>query len=667
MIWMILLACGSDDPFEFGGKNKKDTTTEDTAIEPPDTSEEIYENPFECPQTFEKPELQVGSFTKMGAPPGGWITNIQQHPTENNVVWAGSQMNGLYRSLDGGENFEDMDRLISSHIFSTIAVKPSDPNWVGYSNDSLFYSEDQGLSWLRFEGFPNGIVQVHSLMWFNDQLLIVGGNGLNVELFATSDLTSSSLIYTYTPVAQPTDPPHTDHGPAYSSGSKSYDMRLHQNGDSIFLTIAGSAVLRSDNGGSDFSSIFVPQNQAPTSILAHSLAVDASGSETNLALAIYESNNDTTVVYSSDDNGDSWTEVGSIAETFRSISRHDQNISLVNDSGVFILDINTGELSQEGIEYFANEPLSVQYLMDGSLLVGDIRGVSAQTEDGWSNRYDNFLDYDIVTLGSIESCPGLVFAGTLCEMGGFVSYDWGQSWELMDTYFHYVMRLEERKNRPGEIWIISDEQVFKSVSYGRDWTKMMPSELEYHYHGLGLSPWNDNEILIGSVGSGQWNDSSGRVYRSEDGGTTWSESSTGLPNNDDSAHVLHYAQTEEYKGVVLLGGYFGENDHSSMNDAFGLYRSEDHGLSWEKVTITDTVKNIPEIAECNGKIYIATDIGVYDSTDGGQNWNETKLSLDKDHLSEEQSHRNQKAWPFLLFLFSSRSTILLLIWCDPVE
>ena len=24
---------------------------------------------------------------------------------------------------------------------------------------------------------------------------------------------------------------------------------------------------------------------------------------------------------------------------------------------------------------------------------------------------------------------------------------------------------------------------------------MMPSELEYHYHGLGLSPWNDNEIL----------------------------------------------------------------------------------------------------------------------------------------------------------------------------
>ena len=121
-----------------------------------------------------------------------------------------------------------------------------------------------------------------------------------------------------------------------------------------------------------------------------------------------------------------------------------------------------------------------------------------------------------------------------------------------------MMRLEERKNRPGEIWIISDEQVFKSVSYGRDWTKMMPSELEYHYHGLGLSPWNDNEILIGSVGSGQWNDSSGRVYRSEDGGTTWSESSTGLPNNDDSAHVLHYAQTEEYKGVVLLGGYFGE-------------------------------------------------------------------------------------------------------------
>ena len=166
--------------------------------------------------------------------------------------------------------------------------------------------------------------------------------------------------------------------------------------------------------------------------MAHSLAVDASGSETKLALAIYESSNDTTVVYSSDDNGDSCQRSEPSQKPSVLFSRYDNNISLVNDSGVFILDINTGELSQEGIEYFANEPLSVQYLMDGNLLVGDIRGVSAQTGDGWSNRYDNFLDYDIVTLGSIESCP---------------------DWFLLEHYVKWEVLYPMTGDRVGNLWI----------------------------------------------------------------------------------------------------------------------------------------------------------------------------------------------------------------------
>ena len=66
-------------------------------------------------------------------------------------------------------------------------------------------------------------------------------------------------------------------------------MRLHQNGDSVFLTNAGVLFCGQRMEVQIFSSMFVPQTRkAPTSILAHSLAVDASGSETKLALAIYE-------------------------------------------------------------------------------------------------------------------------------------------------------------------------------------------------------------------------------------------------------------------------------------------------------------------------------------------------------------------------------------------
>ena len=103
-------------------------------------------------------------------------------------------------------------------------------------------------------------------------------------------------------------------------------------------------------------------------------------------------------------------------------------------------------------QQFSNEPLVIQYLDDGTLILGDIRGVSKYEEENWSQKYDDFKDLDIVTLGSIASCPGLVFAGTLCEMGGFVSTDWGQSWELIDNYFHYVMRMEERESQEGIIY-----------------------------------------------------------------------------------------------------------------------------------------------------------------------------------------------------------------------
>ena len=112
----------------------------------------------------------------------------------------------------------------------------------------------------------------------------------------------------------------------------------------------------------------------------------------------------------------------------------------------------------------------------------------------------------------------------------------------------------------------------------------------------------------------------GRVYRSEDGGTTWSESSTGLPNNDDSAHVYIMPKQKNTKELFYWEVIWRENDHNSMNDAFGLYRSEDK--KWSELGKNNGCryrKNIPEIAECNGKIYIATDDGVYDSTDGGQN------------------------------------------------
>ena len=134
------------------------------------------------------------------------------------------------------------------------------------------------------------------------------------------------------------------------------------------------------------------------------------------------------------------------------------------------------------------------------------------------------------------------------------------------------------------------QRVYKSVSYGRDWTSMV-RKAAHIFHGIGLSPFDRNVALIGSVGSGQWEDESGKVYRTDDGGITWSDSSTGIPNNPYSIHTIHFSEEEE--GVVLMGTYYGGIDHNSFEPAMGMYRSVDNGESWSEVDLS--VQNVPKI------------------------------------------------------------------------
>ena len=605
----VFLSCKSNDSFDFSQ---------------PKTDTEIFYN-YECPDTFEKPDIPYQTLTQMTTPHGGWITQINQHPNNEELIWVGSPMNGLYYSTDGANSF-DTTNAPQPHVTSAISLHPTNTDWVAYSNDMLNYSENRGASWKTYQKFPNhdvmplGTKMVQALHWHHDNFFIGIGDmeEIELELYQTTSMDEEAkLVYTY---QKNPAPPHSDHGDQYSFAHMSYEMNLHSNSDSLFLTIQNEVLLRSDDGGSTFTEIF-SSDDYDGHVQTKSLAIDHKSNTSHLALSTYDSNTEEIFVFLSTDNGDSWNYQSKLSGTFYSISLYDKNIVIVTQDGVHYWDSTSQEWSQEDSETFSNEPLIGQYLTDGTIMIGDIRGVSLYQNASWNDVYNDFINDDISVLGGISECSGLLFAGTQCEMGGFVSYDWGQSWELIDQYFHYMMRYEERPSVSGEIWAISDTQVYKSFDYGRSWTKMLPKTLEYHFHGLGLSPFDDSHVLIGSVGSGESADSSGNVYRSTNGGNSWQKSSEGLPQNSNSIHEIHYVHDETYKNVVLLGSYHGDHSHTSTNDAFGLYRSIDDGQSWNEVFIDENIKNIPDICECNGSIFIGTDIGIYASTDGGENWN----------------------------------------------
>ena len=102
-----------------------------------------------------------------------------------------------------------------------------------------------------------------------------------------------------------------------------------------------------------------------------------------------------------------------------------------------------------------------------------------------------------------------------------------------------------------------------------------------------------------------------RVFSSQDGGKTWLQSNTSLPNRIPNDIVIHpYDPSIAY---VCFSGF--GTDH--------LYRTEDFGLTWEPVG-----NGLPDVP-CNALaidpedptvMYLGNDISVYISVDNGFNW-----------------------------------------------
>ena len=66
------------------------------------------------------------------------------------------------------------------------------------------------------------------------------------------------------------------------------------------------------------------------------------------------------------------------------------------------------EWSMEESEKFSNEPLIGKYLENGTLMVGDIRGVSLYQEMSWQDVYGDFINDDVSVLGGISECSGFL-------------------------------------------------------------------------------------------------------------------------------------------------------------------------------------------------------------------------------------------------------------------
>lgn len=252
---------------------------------------------------------------------------------------------------------------------------------------------------------------------------------------------------------------------------------------------------------------------------------------------------------------------------------------------------------------------------DGRLLAAHGDGLSVSFDRGatWADSDVGMEDGGLSVVVSHPSCPNVVFSASRCGGGLYRSEDWGASWHHDPTYQHYVMGLHFDPTDPLRVWSVSDDALLRSDDGGLSWAEVYA---RYHFHAFAIDPEEPGHLLVGSVGSGEWADSQAHVYRSEDDGQTWVDSSAGIPPTTASAHaLLHWPGDPD---VVLLGFYKGGDVSHSTGEGIGLYRSEDRGRSWVLTELP--AHDVAFLAEGAGGVVAATEEGLWVSRDEGGSW-----------------------------------------------
>jgi hypothetical protein len=160
---------------------------------------------------------------------------------------------------------------------------------------------------------------------------------------------------------------------------------------------------------------------------------------------------------------------------------------------------------------------------------------------------------------------------------------------------------------------IGGHTVFRTTDGGRTWS---PSSSGLRAVGVGtlaIDPTTTSIMYAGTVSDG--------VFTSTDGGATWLSSSSGLPPGVINAIA-----------VALDGTVYIANN-------FGLYRSRDRGVSWVGVQIGETVSAVV-VDPVSGAVYAGLStgtVGVFESVDGGNTWSSTGLQSQIFSLAISQS------------------------------
>lgn len=255
----------------------------------------------------------------------------------------------------------------------------------------------------------------------------------------------------------------------------------------------------------------------------------------------------------------------------------------------------------------------------------------------------------VTAIDVVLSNPDIMYAGT-ASGGLWKSTSGGIKWTPIfdDEVTASIGAVAVQQSNPDVIWVGTGEGnprnslnggfgVYKSLDGGKTWNAM-GLEQTRHIHRVIIDPTNPETVYVGAIGS-PWGEHEERgVYKTTDGGKTWSKIL--FANNKTGVADLVMDPNNPNKLIAALWEH--KRDpwfFNSGGEGSGIHITYDGGEHWKKITSEEGLPdgtlgriglaiapNKPNIVYA---LVEAKKNGLYKSNDGGSKWEKVNENMNE--------------------------------------
>lgn len=630
-------------------------------------------------------------------PDGGNVIEYAVDPLHLGLIYAATYGSGVFKSSDGGANWSAASQgmSLSDRWVNSIAISASNPQilFAGIYKGvyaKIYKTTDGGQSWFKADSGIQDPAVVYALA--------VDPKNPNVAYAATRGAivyNSSGGITGWNGVLYRT----TDGGASWSSsltdiGGSNYDDWVYSiaidpsNTANVYAAAHENGVYKSTNGGSSWSkaSSGLPTNSSTSSVISgRSIVVDPHNPQT-VYVGLWHNG-----VFKSTDAANNWTSVGpsgvKIYPNSLSINPKQTNTLFFGDFpeagettglGVWMTTTGGNNWLQVGLQDYSIYTTEIDPFVSTNVFAGPVLGgVYRSTDSGisWAHSQAGFKASVATGLIVLPADSRKMVAGIL---GGGVerSDNAGQTWSDIpglpgSRNVHAVALSPSDAN---SLFVLTDSGVFTLDLSTSTWTQRSPTPLALkaplskeeqqsvraaaeELYGpqpdgvldsgfmqptsvgvpglsIAFAPSNPSIAYLGTSGGG--------LYRSQDGGATWSPwalsgkvvlSTAVKPDNPNvlyastsDAGVVQYYNGSSWQSINFPGGgtvnvlIYSDPSTVWAGSTNGVYKRVGSG-SWTAAGLSNyTLRDLTLDPHRAGRLWAGTSNGAFYSDDGGITW-----------------------------------------------